>query len=401
MLEKVLFDYVQKLLETYNLNISNTQKDLKVILVALQSRYPTSPKQQKIAWEVNKKVLSLILDWLEQNNEPGLPWRKPEYRTSEALRFFAALIENLDETESGLEQTFETKIQSLLERRLVNLKEWRQEFWRLEPNIHYALSRIMQTQAYNAGLEASDIDLAIAEKYDAILLFFDPTKAGHASFKTYAVSVIYRHLLDKLRKLAPIELQIKHSEDENSDTNELEATYDKSDTTQINIAQAIREVCRITLREIGAEGPDGSRLSSTRQTLLYLELLEIVNSSQYDGFITLEAAQLLLTLLQPKNDSNYDSYVLFVLKLQTILTNRQKISLQTMYLELKLGNKITANRVQLSQARRILATRPKLRSAVNSFLTTTPYQTIYQQRLKENPIKVVEYCFKHVSSLQV
>jgi hypothetical protein len=384
------------------------QREIARLAEALEMRYANDWKQQVATWENNKAVLVLILGWLEQNATSVMSWRTPTNRLMESWRCFRQLIEDYDEIDSSLTDIFESEVKNLLEVRRAKLESWMQQLWAEERVICYALWQNLKAHSRGEALDQTEIEVAFAEKVDAILLTYNPTLANHASLKTYAVTVIFRALIDRLRKLGykTVYLSSTGGEEKSSITEE-QLDYSAIDQNRIlgeNLRQASLDLCRVTLREIGKKESGGSCLSRTRRSLMCINLVELViTGSQPNALLPSQAARALLNLL----DSNVDQIV--KTSLETINRSQinestiknstnpsQQTTLQMLSLDLKLGSNMTANAAQISQARRVLATRPAVIAAVVRFLNSTPYQAADKEKLQHTPLKIMDYCFKHL-----
>ncbi len=390
-----------------DLQYSATQREVVRLATALEARYPGNWKAQVAAWERNKPLLAMIWEWLAQAAAPDLPWRSATNRLVDGWRSLTRLVDNFDETDSGLAAIFETKVKPFLEQRQANLQEWSNQLWEQENLIRYALSQTLRAQAYDAVPDDTEIDLVFVEKLDTILLTYDPALAYHASLKTYAVTLIYRAIIDKIRKLGFSNISL--SKVINEDTTTLStklidsSLIDLSNNKSTDLIEANREVCRVTLLELGAESADGSRLSRTRRQLMCFNLIElIINGSEENYILPRQAGQILISLLSLPQDKIV-LQTLTAIEKSTINkgdgTNFSVATLQNQFKELKLSQNNLANAAQISQARRVLAARPSLNLTIAQFLSYTPYQAANQERLKLAPLKVVDYCFKNLSHL--
>ncbi len=381
-------------------SVGYSLRELNPLIQALQARYPASFKEQTRAWERHQALAPGIADWLAQHARPDLPWRSAANRQAETWRMLAGLVEDLDETESGsgsgLLPVFEEKVIPRLQKRQRDLLEWSNELWAQESLIRYGLLRSLQTQALQAGLDESDIDRAFIEKLEPVLLTYDPRRANHASLRTYAVAVVYRHLLDKLRKMGqPLKILRVASPGDESVPSPLEnlAVDYSSQARRESLRQGVEGVVRASLQEIEAAEPDGSRLSSTRQKLLLVDFFKKATTGPDANLSLPQAGQVFRRLIDSKTASFCKDSTRLLDKLLAI----NYIQLTDLTRGLKLSSNQRANNVQLSQARRILAARPGLETAIIQFLEVTPYQLQDREKLKNNPLKVIDFCFEHLS----
>ena len=355
---------------------------VKKLAAALVERY--GEEEARRQWPTYRELVLKIARWCRDNARPELPWRDSSLCLADALNLTSRLV---IEPRGVTDAQFETELIGWLQTRQQNLHEWTAELWRQESLIRYALDRGLQTQAYASGLDVSDVDLAFSEKFDTILLTYDPVLAGHASLKTYAVTVVYRHLLDKLRRLNYSGLSLSGPADEQVETNLLELVFEQVDkSTDYNLATEGLAVCQRTLEELEKPGEFGSNLSQTRIKLIYFDLLKMMLNEVAESSLTLsQASQLLLRNVSISAGSPGIKVLQFA--------NQKNATLQTLSDGLQLQVNKTANRVQLSQARRILISRLALLKAIDRFVEVSPYQTIYKEHLKQSPLKIMDYCF--------
>ena len=365
--------------------------EIKKLIETFEQNYPGNQLAQLQAWEAVRPLLTLVSDWLEANAQAGSVWRNKDNRVTDTLNIFTNLVTNYNGSEKFLVQHFDSEVVPRLEKRRNDLTQWMHELWDLEKTVRYSIKRTLEEQVSGYPLDDSFIDLAFVEKVDHILLNYDPARSGHASLKGYAVFLIYRQLLDKVRRTGYNDFKTVRIEENRSADRELPETWNKA--TQIStpdIREAALAVCRAAVAEVENPAEKTNRLNKLRVSLVYLDFLEqIIKGSEANSLSVQKALALLLTCF----DSTANAPVYLELKKFNINADT---SLQTLHNALSLENN-SSQRVQLSQARRILTTHLSLQLTVERFIDIAPYPRLDKARLKQAPLKIIDYCFKGLS----